>query len=191
MTLASIITLARIAMIPLFMWSMGWNHPAAAALSFGLFAAASLTDFVDGFIARRYNQVTNFGKFVDPLADKLLVTAALLMLLAQGKMAAWVVMIVLAREFCITTLRTLAMERGRVIAASLSAKIKTLTQMGGILLLLTPAGEYAFASGLSAGDVVGWALAAVTLWSGVLYIVKNRDVLRRDETPAPQKDARP
>ena len=171
-------------MIPLFMWSMNWAHPFAPVLSFILFAIAGLTDSLDGFIARKYNQITTFGKFVDPLADKLLVTSALLMFIEQGRMETWIVMLILTREFCITTLRVIAAGQHKIIAADISGKIKTFVQIIGILVLLTPWHTFVLipALGLSAGDLTGWILAAVTLWSGLVYIVKNRDILH-DEKP--------
>ena len=119
MTTANKITLARIAMIPFFvvfalMEGFQWQ---AAALA--LFCIASATDFLDGYIARKYNQVTDFGKFVDPLADKLLVTAALVIFVGQGLLASWMVFIILAREFIITSLRNVAAAKGQVMACLL------------------------------------------------------------------------
>ena len=135
MTTANKITLARIAMIPFFvvfalMEGFQWQ---AAALA--LFCIASATDFLDGYIARKYDQVTDFGKFVDPLADKLLVTAALVIFVGQGLLASWMVFIILAREFIITSLRNVAAAKGQVMAASWSGKVKTCVQIVGIILI--------------------------------------------------------
>ncbi|MCI8856868.1 MAG: CDP-diacylglycerol--glycerol-3-phosphate 3-phosphatidyltransferase [Clostridiaceae bacterium] len=135
MTTANKITLARIAMIPFFvvfalMEGFQWQ---AAALA--LFCIASATDFLDGYIARKYNQVTDFGKFVDPLADKLLVTAALVIFVGQGLLTSWMVFIILAREFIITSLRNVAAAKGQVMAASWSGKVKTCVQIAGIILI--------------------------------------------------------
>lgn len=135
MTLANKITLARIAMIPFFVVFAlleGWLWQAAALV---LFCAASFTDFLDGYIARKYNQVTDFGKFVDPLADKLLVTAALVIFVGQGLLASWMVFLILAREFIITSLRNVAAAKGQVMAAAWSGKVKTCVQIAGIILI--------------------------------------------------------
>ena len=117
MTTASKITLVRVLMIPevMALLLLGYNIPALI-----VFIVASCTDFVDGYIARHYNQVSNFGKFLDPLADKLLVISCMLIFVQWGRMAAWAVMIVLAREFAVTGLRLVAVESGRVIAAAMS-----------------------------------------------------------------------
>lgn len=135
MTTANKITLARIAMIPFFVVFAlldDWRWQAAAL---ALFCIASFTDFLDGYIARKYNQVTDFGKFVDPLADKLLVTAALVIFVGQGLLASWMVFLILAREFIITSLRNVAAAKGQVMAAAWSGKVKTCVQIAGIILI--------------------------------------------------------
>lgn len=135
MTTANKITLVRIAMIPFFVVFAlmdGWQWQLAALV---LFCAASFTDFLDGYIARKYNQVTDFGKFVDPLADKLLVTAALVIFVGQGLLASWMVFIILAREFIITSLRNVAAAKGQVMAAAWSGKVKTCVQIAGVILI--------------------------------------------------------
>lgn len=135
MTTANKITLVRIAMIPFFVVFAlldGWQWQAAAL---ALFCIASFTDFLDGYIARKYNQVTDFGKFVDPLADKLLVTAALVIFVGQGLLASWMVFLILAREFIITSLRNVAAAKGQVMAAAWSGKVKTCVQIAGIILI--------------------------------------------------------
>ena len=104
--------------------------------AFGVFVLASLSDFVDGYIARHYNQVTDFGKFMDPLADKLLVVSAMLMFVEQHQMPAWALLLVVAREFAVTGLRLIAVDNGRVIAAAWSGKIKTASTMVAICLML-------------------------------------------------------
>lgn len=168
MTTASKITLLRVLMIPVFMvlLLMGYNIPALV-----VFIVASCTDFVDGYIARHYNQVSNFGKFLDPLADKLLVISCMLIFVQWGRMAAWAVMIVLAREFAVTGLRLVAVESGRVIAAAMSGKVKTFSTMVGLCVMIV----------LTQWAWLDWAITlvivAVTLISGVEYFVKNRDVL--------------
>src|SRR5690606_16987489 len=129
MNLANKITILRVLMIPIFMIillsDLPWNNYIAAVI----FIIASLTDTFDGYIARSKNQVTSFGKFIDPLADKLLVTTALICLIEMGKVPAWVVIIILSREFAITGFRTIAASEGVTIAASPLGKIKTITQL--------------------------------------------------------------
>ena len=167
MTTASKITLVRIALIPVFFATMLTGHPIASII---VFAVASLTDFVDGYVARHYNQVSNFGKFVDPLADKLLVTAAMLIFVEWGMMPSWALMIVLTREFAVTGLRLVAVENGRVIAAAMSGKIKTAATMVCIMLMIW---------GLPAigNTVCVWIIVITTLVSGIEYFMKNIDVL--------------
>ena len=167
MTTASKITLARVVMIPAFMTLLllGYRYWA-----FGVFVLASLTDMVDGYVARHYNQVSDFGKFVDPLADKLLVVSCILVFTEWGRFPSWAAMIVLAREFAVTGLRLIAVENGRVIAAGWSGKIKTACTMTGLCLML-----------LFPGKVLDLAVMLVivvtTLYSGAEYFVKNWDVL--------------
>ena len=168
MTTASKITLVRVAMIPIFMalLLLGYRWIALA-----VFILASVTDFVDGYVARHYNQVSDFGKFLDPLADKLLVTACMLIFVEWGRMPAWAVMIVLTREFAVTGLRLVAVGNGRVIAAGWSGKVKTFSTMVGLCLIM------AFPTWW-----LDWVVTAVitltTLYSGVEYFVKNWDVIR-------------
>ena len=163
MTTASKITLARVALIPVFMALLLLGLNWAALI---VFAVASLTDFVDGYIARHYNQVSDFGKFLDPLADKLLVTAAMLIFIQWGRMPAWAVMIVLAREFAVSGLRMVAASGGLVLAAGWSGKVKTFSTMVGLCLMMV------FSFGW-----LDWLVTAViavtTLYSGIEYFVKN------------------
>ena len=169
MTTASKITLVRVVMIPIFMVLLlsGYRWAALA-----VFILASVTDFVDGYVARHYNQVSDFGKFLDPLADKLLVTACMLIFTEWGRMPSWAVMIVLAREFAVTGLRLVAVGNGRVIAAGWSGKVKTFSTMVGLCVMMAFPG-YVW---------LDWAVTAVitvtTLYSGVEYFVKNWDVIR-------------
>ena len=135
MTLASKITLVRVAMIPAFMVTMYLSGGAPGMwmyISLAIFIIASLTDSLDGYIARHYNQVTDFGKFLDPLADKLLVIAAMCMFCQWGVFPAWALMIVLTREFAVTGLRLIAVQKGHVIAAGWSGKVKTASTMVGL-----------------------------------------------------------
>ena len=170
MTTASKITLVRVAFIPaymVFMYLSGGEQNLWMWLSLGVFILASLTDFIDGYVARKFNQVSDFGKFLDPLADKLLTVAAMLMFCQWDKMPAWAVMIVLTREFAVTGLRLVAVGKGNVIAAGCSGKIKTAASMLGLCAWMAFPGS----------AVLGWIITGVivltTVYSGVEYFVKN------------------
>jgi CDP-diacylglycerol--glycerol-3-phosphate 3-phosphatidyltransferase len=178
MTPASIITLTRIALIPVFMWAVGSGIPYSGVLALIIFIVASATDAVDGYVARRFHQVTNFGKFIDPLADKLLVTAALLMFVEAGRMPAIAAMIIVTREFLITSLRTVAMTEGKVIAAGWEGKLKTVVQIVCIAFLLTAQGGIELFAGVTLDTIAVWLMTAVTVWSGVAYLVRHGGVLR-------------
>ena len=139
MTLASKITLIRVAFIPVYMVMMylsGGQPGLWMWLALGVFILASLTDYIDGQIARKYNQVSDFGKFLDPLADKLLTIAALTMFCEWGQVPAWALMIILTREFAVTGLRLVAVGKGTVIAAGWSGKVKTASSMIGLCFLM-------------------------------------------------------
>ena len=174
MTLASKITLVRVAMIPAFMVTMYLSGGAAGTwmwVSLAIFIIASLTDYVDGQIARKCNQVSDFGKFLDPLADKLLVISAMAMYTEWGVFPAWALMIVLAREFGVTGLRLVAAGKGTVIAAGMSGKIKTFSTMIGLCVMMAFPGY----------EVLNWVVMAIiivtTLYSGAEYFVKNWNCL--------------
>ena len=168
MTTASKITLLRVLMIPVFMVLLLMGHNIAALV---VFIVASCTDFIDGYIARHYDQVSNFGKFLDPLADKLLVISCMVIFIQWARMPAWAVMIVLTREFAVTGLRLVAVENGRVIAAGWLGKIKTASTMVGLCLML-------LFTGYGWLDVVVTAVIVVTtLVSGIEYFARNWDVL--------------
>jgi CDP-diacylglycerol--glycerol-3-phosphate 3-phosphatidyltransferase len=170
MTTASKITLIRVAFIPVYMVFMylsgGMPGPWMWA-ALALFIIASLTDYVDGYIARKYNQVTDFGKFLDPLADKLLVIAAMAILTEWGRFPAWALMIVLTREFAVTGLRLIAVQKGTVIAAGWSGKVKTASTMIGLC----------FWMGFPTDPILGWIVTGVivvtTLYSGAEYFIQN------------------
>lgn len=170
MTTASKITMVRVAMIPAFMVTMylsGGNAGMWMYLSLAIFIVASLTDFVDGYIARHYNQTTDFGKFLDPLADKLLTIAAMAMFCEWGKFPAWALMIVLTREFAVSGLRMIASQKGTVIAAGWSGKVKTASTMVGLCVMMAlPQIEVL-------GNIVMVMIVATTLYSGVEYFVQN------------------
>lgn len=168
MTNATKITLARVVLIPAFMvlFLLGLRWWALA-----VFIAASLTDLADGYVARKYGQTSDFGKFLDPLADKLLVFAAMLILVQLQRFPAWAVMIVLTREFAVSGLRMTAASKGLVIAAGWSGKVKTFSTMVGLCVLIVFSEPW-----------LDWTVLAVilvtTVWSGVEYFVKNGKALR-------------
>ena len=172
MNLPNKLTIFRILCIPVFVVLMLVNTiPYNNYIAVGVFIIASLTDMLDGKIARKYNLVTNFGKFMDPLADKLLVSSALICMIEMGMLPAWIVIIIISREFIITGFRLIAAEGGLVIAASWWGKIKTVTQMIMIILLLLGV------QGIIATILIFLA-TLFTVISGVDYIVKNISILR-------------
>ena len=170
MNLPNKLTLLRIVLVPVFVVVLYLNFPYNNLVALAVFILASLTDLLDGKIARKYHLVTDFGKFMDPIADKLLVTAALLVFVDWHMMPAWVAIVVIAREFIVSALRLVAASNGRVIAAGWSGKVKTASTMVCICVMLL---------GLPAVvDVICSAVILVTTaYSGVEYLVKNRDVL--------------
>lgn len=191
MTTANKITLVRIAMLPFFIICAMQPGPGFQIAALVLFCVASFTDFLDGYIARKYNQVTDFGKFVDPLADKLLVCAALLLFCERGVFPAWMVFIIMAREFIITSLRNVAAAKGRVLAATWTGKVKTCVQIAGIILMFFLAIMQAYAAYPPEGTVVALignvelcylviaaVMTLVTLYAGVDYMVKNWDIVK-------------
>lgn len=212
MTTANKITLTRIAMIPFFLYFASQpmlsgdymrgivDFPTNTVIALVLFCVASFTDFLDGYVARKYNQVTDFGKFVDPLADKLLVSSALVLFAEQGAMAGWMVCVILARELIITSLRVVAANKGRVLAATWTGKVKTCVQIGGIILIYL---YYILMGAIGSGmvnnmlsdsgvgilfvntdgtdaflTVVGWVVTLVTIYSGWDYLRKNWDIIK-------------
>ena len=184
MNLPNKLTIARVCMIPVFVVLAlipdFWAQACAAAV----FAVASFTDYLDGHIARKQGIVTNFGKFMDPIADKLLVMSAFVVLVGQGRMPSWACIIVLGREFVISGFRLVAADAGRVIAAGPLGKIKTVTQMAAVLLLLllSPVtGEPLLGNaGKVVADVVMYISTFFSLISCVDYIARNRDCLKEN-----------
>lgn len=170
MTLASKITLVRVAFIPLFMIFMYLSGGYAGLwmwLSLAVFIIASLTDYVDGQIARKRNQVSDFGKFLDPLADKLLTIAAMVMFCEWGMFPAWALMLVLAREFAVTGLRLIAVGKGKVIAAGWSGKVKTASTMIGLCVWM------GFPDVAWIALVVTGMIVVTTVYSGIEYFIQN------------------
>ena len=170
MTTASKITLIRVAMIPVYMVTMYVSGGVSGLwmwISLGIFIVASLTDFVDGQIARKCNQVSDFGKFLDPLADKLLTIAAMTMFCQWQIFPAWALMIVLTREFAVTGLRLVAVGKGTVIAAGWSGKVKTASTMVGLCILM------AFPQNAALIWIVTAVIILTTVYSGVEYFIQN------------------
>ncbi len=171
MNTANKLTLLRVLMIPVFLVLIYQDSTVLRYWALGVFILASLTDFVDGYIARKYHQITDFGKFMDPLADKLLVLSALVWFTEIGLLPGWGLLLVIAREISVTGLRLVAVEQGRVIAAGWSGKVKTASTMVGICLML-----------LGISSLVDQVCIAVilltTVYSGVEYFVVNRDVFK-------------
>lgn len=177
MTLASKITLVRVALIPVYMVLMYLSGGQAGLymyLALGVFILASLTDYVDGQIARKCNQVSDFGKFLDPLADKLLVISAMCMFCQWGSFPAWALMLVLTREFAVTGLRLVAVQKGTVIAAGWSGKVKTASTMVGLCVWMA----------FPQVDWLAWTIIAVivvtTIYSGIEYFIQNWKCLWED-----------
>ncbi len=168
-TTANKITIARIALIPVFLVLCYTGHRIAATV---VFILASLSDLLDGYIARHYNQISNFGKFMDPLADKMLVLSAMCFLVEKGQMPGWVVAVVLFREFAVSGLRLVAAERQHVIAAAWSGKVKTTCTMVGLCFVLVFT-QYPWLNML-----VSAVILITTIYSGAEYFMKNKDVFK-------------
>ena len=174
MTTASKITLLRVAMIPAYMVTMYLSGGQAGMwmwISLAIFMIASLTDFIDGYIARKYNQTSDFGKFLDPLADKLLTIAAMAMYVEWGIFPAWALMIVLTREFAVSGLRMVAGPKGKVIAAGKSGKFKTASTMVGLCAMMALPGIAIL------NNVVIAMIVITTVYSGVEYFIQNWNCL--------------
>ena len=169
MNTANKLTMLRVVMIPAFLIVLYWGFPGCRYVALALFILASVTDFVDGYIARHYDQITDFGKFMDPLADKCLVVAAMLWFVQVGQMPAWALLIVIVREFGVSGLRMIAADKGRVIAAGWSGKVKTASTMVCICLMLLPIPP-------AVNTLCVAVIVVTTLYSGCEYFFKNRDV---------------
>jgi len=185
-TLANRITLVRIALIPPFIWAalIGLPHDGSPGQAFAryfamaIFILASITDAIDGHLARKMGEVTNFGKFIDPLADKLLIMAALVCFVQGGRIGAAPAILILTREFAVTALRLVAVERGQVIAAGLGGKVKLWVQCVVLSYLFTPLSEPLLPwGGISLGTAAVWLMTAVTVWSGADYLIRHRKVV--------------
>ena len=180
MNLPNKLTLFRVILIPFFVFFLlapyfeGYGNYIAVAI----FIVASLTDMLDGKIARKYNLVTNFGKFMDPLADKLLVCSAMICLISTGQLAAWIVIIIIAREFIISGFRLIASDNGIVIAASYWGKFKTTFQMLMVIVLILNIANQFFTV---LGTILTYIALALTIISLIDYIAKNKDVLKEQK----------
>lgn len=170
MNTANKLTILRVFMIPAFLLVLYLDVPGANYWALAIFAIASFTDTLDGYIARHYNQTTDFGKFMDPLADKCLVTAAMLWFVEIGQMPAWALLVVIIREFGVSGLRMVAADKGRVIAAGWSGKVKTASTMVCIVLMLLPIAHWI-------NSICVAVIVLTTIYSGVEYFMKNLDVL--------------
>ena len=176
MNLANKLTILRIFMVPVFMVFLLHQITYGNYIAAGIFILAAITDSLDGYIARSRNQITNFGKFMDPLADKLLVSAALISLASMGEISAWVVVIIIAREFTISVLRAVAAAEGLVIAASVWGKLKTITQIVAIALILLDNFPFRMIN-IPMDTIVLWLAVVFTVISGVDYIRVNKKIL--------------
>ena len=170
MNTANKLTMLRVLMIPAFLLVLYMQVPYANYWALVIFAVASITDTLDGYIARHYNQITDFGKFMDPLADKCLVTAAMLWFVEIGQMPAWALLVVIVREFGVSGLRMVAADKGRVIAAAWSGKVKTASTMVCIVLMLLPIPAVL-------NTVCVAVIVLTTIYSGAEYFLKNKDIL--------------
>ena len=187
MNLPNKLTVLRILLIPFFllflMTDLAGDYSKWIAL--GFFIIASLTDFFDGFLARKYQLITNFGKFMDPLADKLLVCSAMICFVELGRMPSWIVVVIIAREFIISGFRLVAAEQGRVIAAGWWGKVKTFVTMIMEIVMIINMEELQLVA-----DILMYASLALTIISLIDYLVRNGDVLNEKDSGKDQKTGR-
>ena len=196
MKLANRLTVLRMILVPIFLIFISARHiPYSSTIATAIFILASLTDKLDGYIARSRNQITNFGKFMDPLADKLLVSAALISFVELQIVPAWASVVIIAREFAVSGLRSIAASQGRVIAASWWGKIKTVIQIIAIILLLLKVNinDFKYTMDLinnsefwnqffnTVPSIMLMAAVVITLISGYDYFKKNKDVVITDK----------
>ena len=177
MTLPNILTCVRVLLSPVFMVLAYQNNMPCDIAALIVYVVACLTDYVDGYLARKNNQVTNFGKFMDPVADKLLVMAALLIFIEDGTIPAWAVAIILGREFIVSALRMVAASEGLVIAANMWGKAKTMITMITLIFLLCPIGPILLGP-VSLQDIMIWITVIITAISGTTYITDNFAVIK-------------
>ena len=171
MNLPNKLTVARVCMVPLFMVALMLNTEVSRVVATVIFALASFTDMLDGKIARKYNLITNFGKLMDPWADKIWTAAAMVCLVELGDLAAWIVVIILFREYAITGLRSVAASENIVVAANIWGKVKTVCQMIALMLLMLKPQIVALC-GVNLGLILMYVALLLTVYSGVDYVVK-------------------
>ena len=175
MNLANKLTMLRILMIPVFIAVLVYSKDRDIVyryIALGIFIIASATDALDGYVARKYNMITDFGKLMDPLADKILVSSALIILIELGSISSWIVSIVIAREFIISGIRLIATEKNIIIAASPLGKLKTVSQMLSVILMLLSIKAISLITDLSI-----WLMCILSVISLLDYIIKNKKVL--------------
>jgi CDP-diacylglycerol--glycerol-3-phosphate 3-phosphatidyltransferase len=175
MNLANKLTMLRILMIPVFIAVLVYSKDRDIVyryIALGIFVMASATDALDGYVARKYNMITDFGKLMDPLADKILVSSALIILIELGSISSWIVSIVIAREFIISGIRLIATEKNIIIAASPLGKLKTVSQMLSVILMLLSIKAISLITDLSI-----WLMCILSVISLLDYIIKNKKVL--------------
>ncbi|ABR48811.1 CDP-diacylglycerol--glycerol-3-phosphate 3-phosphatidyltransferase [Alkaliphilus metalliredigens QYMF] len=177
MNLANKLTILRIFLIPLFMMFLLSRVPYGVTIAAGIFIIAAITDTLDGYIARKKNQITTFGKFMDPLADKLLVSAALISLVQMGRLSAWIVVVIISREFTISVLRAVAAAEGIVISASWWGKAKTITQILAIIFILLDNFPFHYIN-FPFDVIMLWVAVIFTIISGIDYLRINKHVLK-------------
>ncbi len=177
MNLPNKLTMFRVILIPFFIvFLLASLTPYDKWIALAIFIIASLTDLLDGKIARKYNLVTNFGKFMDPLADKLLVCSALICLIELDKIPSWMVIVIIAREFIISGFRLVASDNGVVIAASYWGKFKTTFQMVAVCLLIADIAALTVVT-----QIILWIAVALTVVSLIDYLIKNKDVMKESK----------
>ena len=169
MNIANKLTLSRMIMVPFILVAVYFEKDSQVLpISAIIFAVASFTDFLDGYLARKYNLITDFGKFMDPLADKVLVVAALAVLVEMNLIPAWMIVLIITREYAVSILRAIAANTGQVIAASQGGKAKTVSQIIAVLMLLL---------NIKYGIYVMWIAVILTFVSGMDYLMKNKKLI--------------
>ncbi len=182
MNTANKLTLIRVILVPFFMAFLMMSKPVYHWIALVIFIIASVTDWCDGYIARKYNQITTFGKFVDPLADKMLTTAAFVVFAADGTISPWALFIILAREFVVSGVRLVSVAEGKVIAASIWGKLKTVMQMISIIAAIVLKNAdfipYIEVFAQPVISILIWVTVIATVLSGADYLVKNRNLMK-------------
>lgn len=177
MNIANILTVARVVLVPIFLVFLLVNSVQNFMIALIVFSIAALTDFLDGYIARKYKMITKFGKLIDPLADKLLTASAFIALTCLKLINPWIVIVILSREFIVTGFRSLAASEGKIIAASYFGKLKTVCQITTIITILLS--QYlVFIDKLYLVDIFSWITLVITVLSATDYIAKNIDVVK-------------